>query len=202
MATDIDPGFARDEALVTETLFARARELWSNDPLGGETVRLSMLKEDPHVPVEAVYVLDGPPNPSRSTYYRVVHARAKEPLTGALRSPGAHIWETFIEERTFRALERAWGPMARGARWPHGQEARKLPTFAATEYTFEYAGTEGYGQGEVSNPELGSCTARLAWLGELLIRLADEPDQAKRGALETQIRSQSQLLAERLEGWE
>jgi hypothetical protein len=65
MSTDIDPGFARDEALVRETLFARARELRGNDPLSGETILLSMVKEDPHVPTEAVYILEGPANPRR-----------------------------------------------------------------------------------------------------------------------------------------
>jgi hypothetical protein len=89
--------------------------------------------------------------------------------------------------------------MALGARWPDRSGNFARMKWGGSCHVFDYRGDNIYGQGDTVSPSAGTCSAALVNLGELLIRYADERDEAKRRALREELLRQSRALAARLE---
>ena len=155
-----------------------------------------MVKQDPRHTEEALYVLKTPPRPAPPEY-RVVHVRAKESLAFKHAAVGADFWEAPIDAEAVHALERVWGTMPLGARWPNREEGFRKK-WGGPAYTFDYRGDNEYGQGYVV-PSAGTCTSELVAIGELLIRYTDEPDATKRQPIRAELLRRSNVLAARLQ---
>jgi hypothetical protein len=194
--TDPDPGAAREEARVSSTLFSHVP--WSKPEAPAEELFMVMVKQDPRLPQEAVYILQTPPRPEPREY-RVVHVKAKESVTFRVEPAEGDATEAPLDPQLARALERSWGTMALGARWPDRSGNLERMKWAGSYYIFDYRGDNIYGQGDTVSPSAGTCSAGLVSLGELLIRYADERDATKRGAIREELLRQSGALAARLE---
>jgi hypothetical protein len=188
--------FALEQAALSRTLLARARELGDRTRDDPEQLILTMIKDDLGRPQEAVYIMRTRPRP-RPPEYRVIHVRAREALVFPTERVEVDLTETTVESEIVRALEQSWGTMALGARWPDrkGQISRVR---SGASYTFEYRGDYVYGQGDTVNPDSGTCSASLVELAELVAQFADEPDPNKRSTIRAELLRNSHILTERL----
>jgi hypothetical protein len=160
-----------------------------------------MEKEDPGRPQEAVYILRTPPRPEPPEY-RVVHVKARESITFRVEPAASDATEAPLDAELAQALERSWGTMALGARWPDREGALDRAKWGGILYTFDSIGDNGYGQGNTISPDPGTCSAALVELSELLMLFADTPDEKKREEIRAELLRRSRALAERLEAWE
>src|SRR5690606_30322565 len=73
--TDPDPGHALREAAVSATLLSQVPAPTSENIDTALELRLVMIKQGPHAPEEAVYILQTPPR-RKAREYEVVHTRS------------------------------------------------------------------------------------------------------------------------------
>ena len=193
--TDPDPGAARTAARLSATLL-------SHVPPPGESAEqlfVVMVKQDPRLPEEAVYILVTPPRLT-AAQYRVMHVKARDSVAFRVDAAEADVTEAPIDGELTHALVQSWGAMTLGARWPEREDriGRTMKWPPGVEYTFDYRGDNVYGQGDTVSPSAGTCSAALVNLCELLIQYADERDPTKRGAIREELLRQSRALAARL----
>jgi hypothetical protein len=180
---------------LTATLFSRVR--WSKPGEPGEELLMVMVKEDPRSTQEAVYILQTSA-PSGRRAYRVVHAKARQSVTFREDPVEADVMEAPVDADVAHGLERSWGAMALGARWPERTTNIARMKWPGIFYTFDYRGDNVFGQGDTVSPNPGTCSAGLVNLGELLKRYASEQDATKRQTIRDQLLRESQALAARL----
>lgn len=199
--TDPDPGLWQEEATTSAILFSRVPRATSEHP-DVEELSLVLLKDDPRVPQEAVYVLRS--RRQQEAPARVVHVRAKARIEDKSTDVEIATSEGMIDIEVAQSLDLSWGQMTLDARWPERTESLAHMGKVAgllwrgARYTFDYSPGSLRGQGETVSPAPGTCAASLVSLGELLINFADASDPNRQRALRDELLNQSNALAARV----
>jgi hypothetical protein len=195
-----DPGYSSSpayESALAATLFPRV----PSGRMGDEELLMVMMSDTVPAPQEAIYILTPRVGPGPVGEYRVVHARARVRVADAGPPSAADFTENFLDRDAVAALERVWTRMTAAARWRSSDEV--LPAkFAihgpAPQFIFDYWGDHVFSQGMTFSPGEGSCSATLVSIGELLERIADEPDARRRSAFRDVLMAKIGNLSNRL----
>jgi hypothetical protein len=188
------------EERVIATLFPKAGDRALRARTTSPQILMAMLKESPKTHEEAVYIQSIGPDSHGRYQYQVVHARAKAFISLAPSKIDADFTQTPIDRETVRALERAWGGMATGARWVDARRSRQGEAWGGTLYTFDYVSNKGLAQGMSDTPDPNTCAGSLVHIADTLITFVHERDVQKRQRVRKKLLKLSRGLSDKLEG--